>query len=61
MNIMSSVPCNLCVMWRGENYNYKLNPEAEVFVPIVRPSRRAKEIGTKLFKNIAAQEVEDGD
>ena len=61
MNIMSSVPCNLCVMWRGENYNYKLNPEAEVFVPIVRPSRRTKEIGIKLFKNIAAQEVEDGD
>ena len=61
MNIMSSVPCNLCVMWRGENYNYKLNPEPEVFVPIVRPSRRTKEIGIKLLKNIAAQEVEDGD
>ena len=61
MNIMSSVPCNLCVIWRGGNYNYKLNPEAEVFVPIVRPSRRTKEIAMNLFKNIAAQEVEDGD
>ena len=61
MSIMSSVPCNWCVTWRGENYNYKLNPEVEEFVPRVRPSRRTKEIAIKLFKNIAAQEVEDGD
>ena len=54
-------PCNLCVMSRGENYNYKLNPEAEVFVPRVRPSKRTKEIAIKLVKNISAQEVEDGD
>ena len=45
----------------GENPDYKLNPEAEVFVPRVRPSRRTKEIANKLFKDIAAQEVEDGD
>ena len=45
----------------GENPDYKLNPEAEVFVPRVRSSRGTKEIANKLFKDIAAQEVEDGD
>ena len=45
----------------GENPDYKLNPEAEVFVPRVRPSRRTKQIANKLFKDIAAQEIEDGD
>ena len=45
----------------GENPDYKINPEAGVFVPTVRPSRRTKEIANKLFKDIAAQEVEDGD
>ena len=32
-----------------------------MFVPRMRPSRRTKEIAIKLFKKIAAQEVEDGD
>ena len=50
----------VCNVERRELY-YKLNPEEEEFVPRVRPSRRTKEIGMKLFKNIAAQEVEDGD
>ena len=45
----------------GENPDYKLNPEAEVFVPRVRSSRRTKETANKLFKDVAAQEVEDGD
>ena len=45
----------------GENPAYKLNPDAEVFAPRVRPSRRTKETANKLFKDIAAQEVEDGD
>ena len=35
----------------GENPDYKLNPEAEVFVPRVRPSRRTKQIANKLFKD----------
>ena len=34
---------------------------ATVFEPRVRPSRRTKEIANKLFKDIAAQEVEDGE
>ena len=51
--------CNLEI--GGENPDYKINPEAGVFVPTVRPSRRTKEIANKLFKDIAAQEVEDGD
>ena len=51
--------CNLEI--GGENPDYKLNPEAEVFVPRVRSSRRTKQIVNKLFKDIAAQEVEDGD
>ena len=51
--------CNLEI--GGENPDYKLNPEAEVFVPRVRSSRRTKEIANKLFKDIAAQEFEDGD
>ena len=50
----------VCNVERRELY-YKLNPEEEEFVPRVRPSRRTKEIAIKLFKNIAAQEVEDGD
>ena len=45
----------------GENPHYKLNPEAEVFVPRVRSSSRTKETANKLFKDIAAQEVEGGD
>ena len=28
----------------GKNPDYKFNPEAEVFVPRVRPSRRTKQI-----------------
>ena len=51
--------CNLKI--GGENPDYKLNPDADVFVPRVRPSRRTKETANKLFKDIAAQEVEDGD
>ena len=51
--------CNLEI--GGENPDYKLNPEAEVFVPRVRPGRRTKEIANKLFKDSAAQVVEDGD
>ena len=35
----------------GENPDYKLNPEAEVFVPRVRPSTRTKQIANKLFKD----------
>ena len=35
----------------GENPDYKLNPEAEVFVPRVRPSRMTKQIANKLFKD----------
>ena len=35
----------------GENPDYKLNPEAELFVPRVRPSRRTKQIANKLFKD----------
>ena len=42
----------------GENPDYKFNPEAEVFVPRVRPSRRTKQISCS---KTAAQEVEDGD
>ena len=45
----------------GENPDYKLNTEAEVFVLRVRSSRRTKETANKLFKDIDAQEVEDGD
>ena len=41
--------CNLEI--GGENPDYKLNPEAEVFVPRVRPSRRTKQIANKLFKD----------
>ena len=51
--------CNIKI--GGENPAYKLNPDAEVFVPRVRPSRRTKETANKLFKDIAAQEVEVGD
>ena len=51
--------CNLEI--GGENPDYKLNPEAEVSVTRVRPSRRTKQIANKLFKDIAAQEIEDGD
>ena len=51
--------CNLEI--GRENPDCKINPEAGVFVPTVRPSRRTKEIANKLFKDIAAQEVEDGD
>ena len=42
----------------GENPDYKFNPEAEVFVQRVRPSRRTKQISCS---KTAAQEVEDGD
>ena len=51
--------CNLKI--GGENSDYKLNPDADVFVPRVRPSRRTKETANKLFKDIAAQDVEDSD
>ena len=51
--------CNLEI--GGENPDYKLHPEAGVFVKRVRSNRRTKEIANKLFKDIAAQEVEDGD
>ena len=47
--------CNLEI--GGENSDYKLNPEAEVFVPIVRSSRRTKEIANKLFKDIAVRKL----
>ena len=47
--------CNLKI--GGENSDYKLNPDADVFVPRVRPSRRTKETANKLFKDIAAQDV----
>lgn len=51
--------CNLKI--GGENPGCKLNPDAEVFVPRVGPSRRTKETANKPFKDIAAQDVEDGD
>ena len=51
--------CNLEI--GEENPGYELNPEAEVFVPRVRPSRKTKDIANKLFKDIAAQEDEGGD
>ena len=51
--------CNL--EFGGKSLDYKLNLEAEVFVPRVRSSRGTKEITNKLFKDIAAQEVDDGD
>ena len=51
--------CNLEI--GGENPDYKLNTEAEAFVSRVRSSRTTKQIAKKLFKDIAAQEVEDGD
>ena len=40
----------------GEDTKWKPNPEAEVFVPRVGPSRRAKEVANNLFRNIAEQE-----
>ena len=45
----------------GENPDYNFNPDAEVLVLRVRQSRRTKETANKLFKDIAAKEVEDGD
>ena len=42
----------------GEDTKWKPNPEAEVFVPRVGPSRRAKEVANNLFRNIAEQEFE---
>ena len=51
--------CNLKI--GGENPDYKLKPDAELFVLRVRQSRRTKETANKLFKDVAAQEVEDGD
>ena len=42
----------------GEDTKWKPNPEAEVFVPRVGPSRRAKEVADNLFRNIAGQEFE---
>ena len=45
----------------GENPDYKLKPDAKLFVLRVRQSRRTKETANKLFKDVAAQEVEDGD
>ena len=42
----------------GEDTKWKPNPEVEVFIPRVGPSRRAKEVANNLFRNIAEQEFE---
>ena len=41
----------------GEDPDCQLNPEAEVFRPRLRPSRRSKEIANERIKDIVSQEV----
>ena len=45
----------------GENPDFKLNPEAEVFTPRLGPSRRTKEIASERIKDIVVQEVKDNE
>ena len=40
-----------------EHPDCQLNPEAEVFIPRLRPSRRSKEIANERVKDIISQEV----
>ena len=40
-----------------EHPDCQLNPEAEVFIPRLRPSRRSKEIANERIKDIISQEV----
>ncbi|XP_078361896.1 uncharacterized protein LOC144646227 [Oculina patagonica] len=49
--------CNLEI--GGEDPKWKPNPEAEVFVPRVGPSRRAKQIANDQIRNIVEQELKD--
>ena len=41
----------------GEDPDCQVNPEAEVFTPRLRPSRRSKEIAIKGIKDIVSQEL----
>lgn len=41
----------------GEDPDCQPNPEAEVFRPRLRPSRRSKEIANERIKDIVSQEV----
>ena len=43
----------------GENPDFKLSPEAEVFTPRLGPSRRTKKIANEQIKDMVAQEVKD--
>ena len=43
----------------GEDTKWKLNPEADVFVPRIGSNRRAKEVTNNLYRNIGEQEFED--
>ena len=45
----------------GENPDFKLNPEAELFTPRLGPGRRTKEIANERIKDIVAQELKDNE